>query len=173
MRFGDFQRGNVKFESLINFDAKGGRCDVTPVFRSPEAFLDLLERFQVGLRGQDIEIVAGIDALGFVVGTALALRLNRGLLVIRKGGKLPVESDRTDFTDYSGGMKSLELAKGAVPMGAKILLVDEWIETGAQARAAIGLIEGQGGKVVAIAAMKIDKPGLALGFGQRFCLSLL
>jgi adenine phosphoribosyltransferase len=163
----------VKFESLINFDTEGGRCDVTPVFRSPEAFLDLLERFQGGLRGQDIEMVAGIDALGFVIGTALALRLNRGLLVIRKGGKLPVESDRTDFTDYSGSMKSLELAKGAVPNGARILLVDEWIETGAQARAAIGLIEGQGGKVVSVAAIKMDKPGPAHGLGQRFCLSLL
>jgi adenine phosphoribosyltransferase len=64
-----------------------------------------------------------------------------------------------DFVDYTGQSKSLELRAGAVQPGAKILLVDEWIETGAQVKAAAQLIEQQGGKVAGIASISIDVNG--------------
>jgi len=162
----------MSFEKRINFESTG-RYDITPVFADPLAFTDLLNRMAEGLQGQHFDLIAGIDALGFVIGTALAQKLEKGFLVIRKGGKLPVKTTSVDFKDYSGQPKKLELALGAVPAGAKILIVDDWIETGSQVRSAIELIEGQKGRVVAIAAIKIDKPGNELGFGDRFCLSLL
>lgn len=104
----------------------------------------------------EIDLVAGIDALGFILGTAIAIRLGRGFIPIRKGGKLPVQADMLNFVDYTGQSKSLELRAGAVQPGAKILLVDEWIETGAQVKAAAQLIEQQGGKVAGIASISID-----------------
>ncbi|HTB33933.1 MAG TPA: phosphoribosyltransferase family protein [bacterium] len=163
----------MNFESLINFEAPGGRCDVTPVFADPAAFADLVARTEAALEGHGVDLVAGIDALGFILGAALAQKMGLGFLPIRKAGKLPVSSDREDFTDYSGQAKSLELAHGVVPTYARIVVVDDWVETGAQARAAIALLERQGGQVVAVAAMKMDKPGKELGLGDRYCVGLL
>ncbi len=162
----------MSFEKRINYESVG-RYDITPIFRDPAAFADLLDRMAEGLRGQTFELIAGIDALGFVIGAALAQKLEKGFLVVRKGGKLPVKTTSLEFKDYSGQAKKLEIALDTVPAGAKILIVDDWIETGSQVRSAIELIEGQRGQVTAIAAIRIDKPGAQLGFGNRFCLSLL
>jgi adenine phosphoribosyltransferase len=163
----------LSFEDKINFQAPGGRCDVTPVFADALAFSDLIERMLGALKGHDFELIAGIDALGFILGAALAQRMGCGFLAIRKGGKLPVVCEELEFTDYTGKVKSLALAKGAFREDTKIVIVDDWIETGAQVRAAIALIERQKGSVVGIAAIKIDKPGKELGFGDRFCCGLL
>jgi adenine phosphoribosyltransferase len=59
--------------------------------------------------------------------------------------------------DYTGQRKALELRRGAIAPGTRILLVDEWVETGAQVIAAIGLIEGQGGIVVGVATIGADR----------------
>ena len=99
--------------------------------------------------------MAGIDALGFVLGTAMAQRFKKCLVTIRKGGKLPVEADRVEFVDYMG-KKSLELRPDLIGAGMRVLVVDEWIETGAQARAAIELIERRGGVIAGVAAICID-----------------
>lgn len=161
------------FESRIKFEAPGGRCDVTPVFTDPAAFADMLERMRAGVRSLDFGIVAGIDALGFILGAALAVKMGKGFLPIRKGGKLPVPSIKSEFKDYTGQVKTLELAVGAVAKGARILLVDDWIETGAQVKAAISLIEAQGGKVIAVEAIHVDTSGAELGLGDMPCLALL
>ena len=102
------------------------------------------------------ECVAGIDALGFILGTALALHWQVGFAAIRKGGKLPGAADRADFVDYTGQPKTLELRAGLLTAGMRIVVADEWIETGAQARAAAALVERQGGLVAGIAAIHID-----------------
>ena len=141
---------------LIDADTGGPRCDVTPLFGDHAAFTALVEDLAARFNGLAIDAVAGIDALGFILGTALTLRLRKGFVAIRKEGKLPVKADRIEFVDYTGQRKALELRIGAVRPGARVLLVDEWIETGAQAKAAIELIEGQGGIVVGVAAVNID-----------------
>ncbi|MBC7367208.1 MAG: adenine phosphoribosyltransferase [Undibacterium sp.] len=133
------------------------RSDVTPIFAQPAAFAKLADDLAQPFLGERVQQVAGLDALGFIVGTALALKLGAGFVPIRKGGKLPVAHDRETTTDYSGKEKTLELRAGAFPAGTRVLLVDEWIETGAQARAAIALIERAGGVVVGIAAIGFRK----------------
>ena len=163
----------MPFEKKINFETGGNRCDITPVLSDPSAFADLLSRMIQGLEGHSFDLIAGIDALGFVIGGVLAAKMGKGFLAVRKGGKLPIPAAQVSFQDYSGQTKKLEIAPGSIPANTKILLVDDWIETGSQVRASIELIEGQGGQVTAIAAIKIDKPGPELGFGSRFCLSLL
>jgi adenine phosphoribosyltransferase len=129
------------------------RTDVTPIFADPAAFAALIEDLAQPYLGAAIGQVAGLDALGFVVGTALALRLGAGFVPIRKGGKLPVAHDREAVTDYSGTAKILELREGAFAPGTRVLLADEWVDTGAQARAAIALLERAGGVVVGIVAI--------------------
>ena len=76
---------------------------------------------------------------------------------MRKGGKLPVEADRIEFCDYTGNSKQLEIRRDILTPGQRVLIVDEWIETGAQVSAAISLIEGQGAVVVGIATIHMDE----------------
>ena len=141
---------------LIDVNTQGSRCDVTPVFADYEAFSALVEDITAKFNTSEVDFVAGIDALGFILGTAVALRMKKGFIPIRKGGKLPVPTRAVTFVDYSGQQKSLEIRLDMIPADAKILLVDEWIETGAQVRAAIELIESQKGIVVGIATINID-----------------
>jgi adenine phosphoribosyltransferase len=141
---------------LINTDTPGSRCDVTPLFADPEAFKVLVEDLAQPFQGQAIDRVAGIDALGFILGTAVALRLGKGFVPIRKGGKLPVQVEQAEFVDYTGERKVLEMRQGSVQPGERILLVDDWIETSAQVQAAESLIERQDGRVAGITAINID-----------------
>ena len=109
------------------------RSDVTPIFAEPAAFRalveDLVAPWVKETGEQKVERVVGTDALGFVVGTALALRLGVGFVPVRKGGKLPVRNERVAFKDYSGAEKAFELRASPWPAGTRVLLSDEWIET--------------------------------------------
>lgn len=146
---------------LIDTHTPGPRCDVTPLFANPEVFAELVADLCRPFEAADIDYVAGIDALGFILGTAIAVRLHKGFIPLRKGGKLPVAVTSVEFVDYSGQAKALELRRGSIPAGARVLLVDEWLETGAQVQAAVELIEGAGGVVAGIAAINMDdNPGV-------------
>lgn len=125
---------------------------------------DLARRFA------DVEIdrVAGVDALGFILGTALAFRLQKGFLPIRKGGKLPTHVERADFVDYRQERKSLEIRADAVTRGERILIVDEWIETGAQMKAAIELVERLGGTVAGVATINMDENNLTRALREKY-----
>jgi adenine phosphoribosyltransferase len=141
---------------LINGLTPGPRCDVTPIFGDFEAFSALLNDLLELCRGIEFDTVAAIDALGFILGAGIAVRSEKPLVPIRKGGKLPVQVDRADFVDYTGTVKSLELRSNALHSSDRVLIVDEWIETGAQVGAAVELIEGQGATVAGILAINID-----------------
>ncbi|NWQ94986.1 APT1 phosphoribosyltransferase, partial [Burhinus bistriatus] len=132
---------------------------------------DLLQPFQ----GDPIDMVAGIDAMGFILGAAAAAVLQKGFLAIRKAGHLCVQTLAQPYTDYSGREKVMEVRTDAIspgepagcshhgegtlhralsrslclPPGLRILLVDQWVETGGTMRAAIQLVERLGGVVAA------------------------
>jgi len=141
--------------SLIDTNTIGNRNDVTPLFADRAAFsqlaADLAEPFR------DADVVVAIDALGFILGTAVAGVLDVGVVPVRKRGKLPVETERVGFVDYSRERKALEVRPDALAAGARVLVVDEWIETGAQVRATIELVKRLGGVVVGIATIAMDR----------------
>jgi adenine phosphoribosyltransferase len=153
---------------LIDTNTSGARCDVTPLFADPIAFAQLIADLSEPFRSAAIDYVAGIDALGFVLGTAIALRLNKGFIPIRKWGKLPVAVAVVEFVDYTGEKKALELRKGILEPGDSVLVVDEWIETGAQMQAAIHLIEQEGGTVAGIATINIDNNPIAVRLCEKY-----
>jgi adenine phosphoribosyltransferase len=144
------------YVQLIDTDTQGPRYDVTPLFADHGALSSLVEDLLCGFADVEFDYVVGIDALGFILGTAIAMRARKGFVPIRKGGKLPVETDVVALVDYTGETKYLELRAGVFEPGARVLLVDEWIETGAQVKAAIELIEGQAGSVAGIATINMD-----------------
>ncbi len=146
-----------EYLKLIDTETSGNRCDVTPLFADHAAFAALVDDITEAIPLSTYDFVAGIDALGFILGAAVAMRAEKGFIPIRKGGKLPVERQSISFVDYSGIEKSLELRADINLTGAKILVVDEWIETGTQINAAISLIEAQGGKIAGVATINMDE----------------
>ena len=140
----------------IDRNTTGNSYDVTPLFSHHADFNALVDDLVACVKDLPIDIVACIDALGFVLGTAIAQKLGVGILPVRKGGKLPVESHRTEFRDYTGEDKQLEIRRDILSQGLRVLVVDEWIETGAQVSAAITLIEGQGAIVTGVATINMD-----------------
>ncbi|XP_039613211.1 adenine phosphoribosyltransferase isoform X2 [Polypterus senegalus] len=113
---------------------------------------DLLQPFQ----GDSIDIVAGIDAMGFILGSIIAAFLKKGFLVLRKAGHLCVKTKALNFTDYSRREKTIEVCTDVLKKGCRVLLVDQWIETGGTMKAAIKLVEDQGAVVAGIAAICIE-----------------
>jgi len=142
--------------SLIDTETQGNRCDVTPLFGDHAAFNALVDDLVALVQSEPIDIVACIDALGFILGTAIAQRLEVGILPVRKGGKLPVSKDVVVFEDYSRQEKRLEIRQDMLSEGMHVLIVDEWIETGTQVSAAIELTEAREAIVSGVAAINID-----------------
>ncbi len=145
-----------KYLQLIDTNTNGQRYDVTPLFADYDAFSALVDDIAAAFAPNEFEYVAGIDALGFILGVAVAIRAEKGFIPIRKGGKLPVETRSISFVDYSGVQKSLEIRVDAALLGARVLLVDEWIETGTQVHAAVELVQSQEGIIAGIATIKMD-----------------
>jgi len=113
-----------KYLQLIDINTPGPRYDVTPLFSDYEAFSELVEDIANHFGSNEYDYVAGIDALGFILGTAVAVRIQKGFIAIRKSGKLPVDTLSVDFVDYSGKQKALEIRLDVIPSGARILLHD-------------------------------------------------
>lgn len=147
-------------EYLDVIESAGYRYNVPALFSDPEVFDAFLDDLAATVDGGEIERVAGIDALGFVPGTALAQRFDAGLITIRKGGKLPIaETERLteSMVDYTGKKKTLELDRRRVPNGGRALVVDDWVETASQMDAAIDLLERAGAEVVGIAVLGAEE----------------
>ena len=116
----------------------------------------------------DIDVVAGFDAMGFVLGSAIAVRLGRGFLTLRKAGKLPVESDTVEFVNYSGRTQEMEMRAPAFRPGTRVLLVDQWVETGGTMDAGVRLVERQGGVVAGIATVCIEQSERTRALRERY-----
>jgi adenine phosphoribosyltransferase len=109
------------------------------------------------------EVIAGIEARGFVFGAAMAARMGLPFVPVRKPGKLPVPVLAIDYAlEY--GTDTLEVDPGAVPDGARVVVIDDLIATGGTALAAVELLRRAGGEVVH-SLFAIDLPDL--GGAQR------
>ncbi len=153
---------------LIDTTTMGQRYDVTPLFGNYQAFSSLLDDMFALCRDIEYDTVAAIDALGFILGTAIAIRSEKPLVPLRKGGKLPVEVHQASFTDYSGKEKTLEIRSDALDPSNQVLLVDEWIETAAQVKASIGLIERQGARVAGVLTICVDNSPTVQALRERY-----
>ncbi len=157
----------------VDTNTQGSRYDVTPLFADHKAFSSLVDDLLAHFADVQFDCVAAIDALGFVLGTAIALRAQKGLVPIRKAGKLPVPTLAANFVDYTGKEKSLEIRTDAISPGTRVLVVDEWIETGAQIQAAVELIQDTGGIIAGIASINIDENDLTRRLQKEYnCCTL-
>lgn len=129
--------------------------DVTPLLADGPAFgavtRDLAGR-HTGPMGPDIDLVAGIEARGFIFGAAVAHELGIGFVPVRKAGKLPGDTIGVSY-DLEYGTATIEVHADSFSPGARVLLVDDVLATGGTAAAAWDLIERAGGEVVAFEAI--------------------
>ena len=124
--------------------------DITPLLASPRALHVVLDGIAERFIGEHIDVIVGIEARGFIFGGALAARLNASFVPVRKPGKLPAAVDRVEHvTEYS--KDALEMHKGSIREGARVVVVDDVLATGGTARAAAELVNLQGGYVVGYA----------------------
>jgi adenine phosphoribosyltransferase len=131
--------------------------DVSSLLLNADGYRMTIDRL-AALVDPDTELVAGIEARGFIVASALAYVLGLGQLMLRKPGKLPGEKIGTDYTlEY--GTDRIEMHIGQLKVGQKVLLVDDLIATGGTALAGVDLIR-QGGGNVEQALFIVDLPDL-------------
>lgn len=131
--------------------------DVTTLLLHAQGFAAAIEALAESVPG-NVDLVAGMEARGFVVATALALKLGAGLLLIRKDGKLPGATIAEDYAlEY--GTDRLTMHVDACTPGARVLLADDLIATGGTALAAVRLVRRAGGEIAG-ARFLIDLPDL-------------
>jgi adenine phosphoribosyltransferase len=132
--------------------------DITPLLSDPVVFKLLTDEFVQRYRDQQVRVIAGLDARGFIIGSALAYALGIGFVPIRKRGKLPFHTVVERYTlEY--GQAELEVHTDAVGAGDRVVLVDDLIATGGTMRAGKRLLERLGAQVIEGAAV-IDLPDL-------------
>ena len=132
--------------------------DITTLLSNAEALQQSVMELAAPFRNSNIDAVAGIDARGFIFGTAVALDLGVGFVPIRKKGKLPFKTYEQDY-QLEYGTDTLQIHADAVTKGQRVLVIDDLIATGGTAEAAIKLLQRTECEIIG-AAFVIDLPDL-------------
>lgn len=135
--------------------------DITPLLAAPDAFADVVsELADIGrdaAGGTRVDLVAGIEARGFILAAPVALALGAGFVPIRKHGKLPSDTHAVSY-DLEYGNATIEVHRDAFPEGAKVLVIDDVLATGGTVAAAVDLVRACNADLVGVGVL------LELGF---------
>ncbi len=142
-----------KIRSIPDYPKKGIMFrDITTLIKDPVGFRLMIDNFTQRYIGKEVEydVIAGIEARGFIMGGALSYTLGKGFAPIRKAGKLPAEVVSQEYSlEY--GVDRIEIHKDAFLPGTRVLIVDDLLATGGTALAAAALVEKLGGLVAEMA----------------------
>jgi adenine phosphoribosyltransferase len=121
--------------------------DITPLLSNGRLFARTIDMIAERYRNQKVDAVLGIESRGFIIGSALAYKLDAGFCIVRKPGKLPYETHSASYSlEY--GTDSLEIHVDALPAQARVVIADDLIATGGTAAATAELVTKVGGTVV-------------------------
>jgi adenine phosphoribosyltransferase len=124
--------------------------DLTTILKDKQGFHNLVDQLCDHYDGRTIDLVAGIEARGFIFAPALAYRLGAGFVPVRKPKKLPAKTRSVSYAlEY--GTDALELHEDAIKPGDRVIICDDLLATGGTAAATVQLIESLGGKVEGLA----------------------
>ena len=120
--------------------------DITTLLSNAELFRRVVDE-AAGIVKNDVDLIAGIEARGFIIGSALAYKTGKGFIPIRKKGKLPYKKISEEYSlEY--GTDTIEIHEDAVSNGKRVLIVDDLLATGGTAQAAYNLVKKAGGNPV-------------------------
>jgi adenine phosphoribosyltransferase len=142
-----------KIRTIPNFPKPGIFFrDVTTLWNDPEGFKLSTDLFAEAFRDAPIDTIIGIESRGFILGAALADRLGKGFVPIRKQGKLPAPVERYEY-QLEYGSDCVEIHKDALVKGHRVLIMDDLLATGGTLQASTELLRRIGGQIVACAVL--------------------
>ena len=124
--------------------------DITTLLKRPDGLRAAVDLLAEPFKGEDVDLVVGIESRGFIFGGAVADRLGAGFIPVRKPNKLPAKTERATY-ELEYGTDSLEIHRDAIAPGQRVLIVDDLLATGGTARAVVDLVKRLGGSVHAVA----------------------
>jgi len=140
-----------KIAEIPDFPKKGILFrDISPLLKDPSAISLVVDEFAKLYHPNEIDLIAAIESRGFPIACVLALRYNKGMIMIRKQGKLPGVTRKISY-DIEYGSATMEIQNDAIKKGQRVLIVDDLLATGGTAKAAAKLVEKIGGKVTGFA----------------------
>jgi len=163
-----------KISEYPNFPKKGILFrDFSPLLKDPSALSFIADEFTKIFHPKDIDLFAGIESRGFLLASILAVRYNKGMIMIRKAGKLPGKTTKLSYKiEY--GKDVIEIQKDVVKEGEKIVICDDLLATGGTAKASAKLIENVGGKITGFAfIIELTELGGIKGISKYKCKSLV
>jgi adenine phosphoribosyltransferase len=126
--------------------------DITPLLADASAFARVVEEMAARVAEVRADVVVGVEARGFLLGAAVALAAEVGVVPIRKAGKLPLVAARESY-ELEYGSATLELPDGVLRAGTRAYLVDDVLATGGTLAASCALVERVGGVVAGIGVL--------------------
>jgi len=163
-----------KITEYPNFPKKGILFrDFSPILKDPSALSLIADEFSKHFHPKDIDLFAGIESRGFILACVLASRYNKGMIMIRKAGKLPGKTAKLSYTiEY--GNDTIEIQKDIIKKGQRILICDDLLATGGTAKASAKLIEKVGGKISGFAfIIELTELNGIKGISKYDCKSLV
>ena len=163
-----------KIAEYPNFPKKGILFrDFSPILKDPSALSLIADEFSKHFHPKDVDLFAGIESRGFILASVLASRYNKGMIMIRKVGKLPGKTVKLSYTiEY--GKDTLEIQKDIIKEGQRILICDDLLATGGTAKASAKLIEKIGGKISGFAfIIELTELNGIKGISKYDCKSLV
>ncbi len=146
-----------KIRSIPDFPKEGIVFrDITTLIKDPEGLKLVVDELAHRYENSDIDIIAGIEARGFTIGAALAYKLGKGLILVRKAGKLPYKTVSHEY-ELEYGTDKIEIHTDSIKSGERVLVIDDLLATGGTSIAAAKLLEKIGGEVVEMAFI-VDLP---------------
>jgi adenine phosphoribosyltransferase len=136
---------------IMDFPEPGIRFkDITTLIGNGEVYREAIETLRKMVADKQIDLIAGPEARGFIVGAPLAVALGVGFVPIRKKGKLPAATIETSY-DLEYGTATLEMHKDAIKPGQRVLIADDLLATGGTLQATKELVLELGGEIVGAA----------------------
>ena len=148
-----------KVRSIPDWPIKGVIFrDITTLLQDPLAHREICSIFYNRYANENINKIVGIDARGFLFGSVLAYKLERGFIPIRKNGKLPYRTISESYTlEY--GEETIEIHEDAIEKGDRVVIIDDLMATGGTITAAANLVEKLGGEILECAFV-VELPDL-------------
>jgi len=136
-----------KIAEYPNFPKKGILFrDFSPILSDPSALSFVVEEFSKKIHPNDVDVFVGIESRGFITASLLAQKYNKGMVMLRKAGKLPGKTVKISYTiEY--GKAVLEIQKNVLKKGDRVVICDDLLATGGTAKAGAKLVEKIGAKV--------------------------